>query len=106
MPYYRPVGENPIPRFQTIKATTISNGGRHHAAGRGASGFWVCNDTVVAIKHLHGRGRRVADVDIDGHHGDGVRDAFYDGPRALTIAAHELGRLCRRCRRLSRATSC
>ena len=35
---------------------------------------------------------RVAYVDIDAHHGDGVQDAFYDDPRVLTISLHESGR--------------
>jgi len=33
--------------------------------------------------------RRVAYVDIDVHHGDGVQAAFYDDPRVLTISIHE-----------------
>ena len=68
------------------------SGGLHHAAARHASGFCVFNDPVVAIKYLLGRGLRVAYVDIDAHHGDGVQDAFYDDPRALTISVHESGR--------------
>ena len=68
------------------------SGGLHHAAARHASGFCVFNDPVVAIKYLLGRGLRVAYVDIDAHHGDGVQGAFYDDPRALTISVHESGR--------------
>ena len=36
--------------------------------------------------------QRVAYVDIDVHHGDGVQAAFYDDPRVLTISLHQSGR--------------
>ncbi len=68
-------------------------GGLHHAMPRHASGFCVYNDVAVAISWLLGAGaRRVAYVDIDVHHGDGVQAAFYDDPRVLTISAHQDGR--------------
>ncbi len=67
------------------------SGGLHHAAARNASGFCVFNDPVVAIHYLLNRGLRVAYVDIDAHHGDGVQDAFYGDPRVLTISVHESG---------------
>jgi acetoin utilization protein AcuC len=35
--------------------------------------------------------RRVAYVDVDAHHGDGVQTAFYDDPRVLTVSLHESG---------------
>ena len=75
-----------------VAAAFNISGGLHHAAARHASGFCVFNDPVIAIKYLLGRGRRVAYVDIDAHHGDGVQDAFYDDPRVLTISVHESGR--------------
>ncbi len=75
-----------------VTAAFNISGGLHHAAARQASGFCVFNDPVVAIKYLLGRGLRVAYVDIDAHHGDGVQDAFYDDPRVLTISVHESGR--------------
>jgi acetoin utilization protein AcuC len=65
-------------------------GGHHHAMRRTASGFCVYNDLAVAIKWLLAAGaERVAYVDIDVHHGDGVQAAFYDDPRVLTISLHE-----------------
>ncbi len=67
-------------------------GGLHHAAPDHASGFCVFNDPAIAIKYFLARGLRVAYVDIDAHHGDGVQQAFYDDPRVLTISAHESGR--------------
>ena len=68
------------------------SGGLHHAAPGHASGFCVFNDAVMAIMPLVERGMRVAYVDIDAHHGDGVQDAFYQSDRVLTISLHEWGR--------------
>jgi acetoin utilization protein AcuC len=66
-------------------------GGLHHARASQASGFCYINDCVLAIQLLVGRGRRVAYIDIDAHHGDGVQEAFYDTDRVLTISLHETG---------------
>src|SRR5579875_158827 len=72
-----------------VHAVSIA-GGLHHAMRRAASGFCVYNDLVVAIKWLLAAGaERVAYVDTDVHHGDGVQAAFYDDPRVLTISLHE-----------------
>jgi acetoin utilization protein AcuC len=68
-------------------------GGGHHAAPDHASGFCIFNDIVIAIKHLLTKGLRVAYIDIDAHHGDGVQDAFYDTDKVLTISLHETGRV-------------
>ncbi|MGE5552857.1 MAG: acetoin utilization protein AcuC [Betaproteobacteria bacterium] len=68
-------------------------GGLHHAHRSRASGFCVYNDAAVAIAVLENRyDARVAYVDIDAHHGDGVQFAFYDDPDVLTISFHETGR--------------
>jgi len=65
-------------------------GGLHHALAARASGFCVYNDPAVAIARLLDQGaRRVAYVDVDVHHGDGVQAAFYDDPRVLTVSLHE-----------------
>jgi acetoin utilization protein AcuC len=65
-------------------------GGMHHAMAAHASGFGVYNDVAIAIAWLLGHGaERVAYVDIDAHHGDGVQAAFYDDPRVLTISLHQ-----------------
>jgi acetoin utilization protein AcuC len=65
-------------------------GGLHHAMAGHASGFCVYNDPAIAIAWLLGHGaQRIAYVDIDVHHGDGVQAAFYDDPRVLTISLHE-----------------
>jgi acetoin utilization protein AcuC len=55
-----------------------------------ASGFCVFNDAVLGIRTLLAAGaRRIAYVDIDAHHGDGVQAAFYDDPRVLTVSLHQ-----------------
>ncbi|MPV38243.1 acetoin utilization protein AcuC [Georgenia subflava] len=65
-------------------------GGMHHAMPQRASGFCVYNDIAVAIAWLLDNGaRRVAYVDLDAHHGDGVERAFWDDDRVLTISVHQ-----------------
>ncbi|MBB5075550.1 acetoin utilization protein AcuC [Nonomuraea endophytica] len=65
-------------------------GGLHHAMAATASGFCVYNDPAVAIAWLLSKGvSKIAYVDVDVHHGDGVQAMFYDDPRVLTISLHE-----------------
>src|SRR5579863_5286230 len=65
-------------------------GGLHHAMAGNASGFCVYNDPAVAIAWLLSQGaERIAYVDVDAHHGDGVQAAFWDDPRVLTVSLHE-----------------
>jgi acetoin utilization protein AcuC len=65
-------------------------GGLHHAMPARASGFCVYDDPAVAIAWLLAHGaERVAYVDVDVHHGDGVQAIFWDEPRVLTISLHE-----------------
>ncbi len=67
-------------------------GGLHHAMPGRASGFCVYNDVAVGIRWLLDQGaQKVAYVDVDVHHGDGVEAIFYDDPRVLTISLHESG---------------
>jgi acetoin utilization protein AcuC len=69
-------------------------GGLHHAMRDRASGFCVYNDVAVGIQHLLDQGaERVAYVDVDVHHGDGVEKIFWDDPRVLTISLHETGQM-------------
>ncbi|HEX5114014.1 MAG TPA: acetoin utilization protein AcuC [Pseudonocardiaceae bacterium] len=71
------------------RAVSIA-GGLHHAMPDHAAGFCVYNDCAVAISWLLDHGvDRVAYVDVDVHHGDGVQTAFYDDPRVLTISVHQ-----------------
>jgi len=67
------------------------SGGLHHAMPSRASGFCHVNDAVLAIQTLHNAGKRVAYVDIDAHHGDGVQAAFYSMPGVLTLSIHQTG---------------
>lgn len=65
-------------------------GGLHHAMPGAAAGFCVYNDAALAIARLLELGaERVAYVDVDVHHGDGVQAAFWDDPRVLTVSLHE-----------------
>lgn len=68
------------------------SGGLHHAMPDRASGFCVFNDAAIAIHWLVRQGLRIAYVDVDVHHGDGVQAAFYDTDRVLTISLHQDGR--------------
>jgi acetoin utilization protein AcuC len=69
-------------------------GGLHHAMPGQASGFCVYNDVAIAIRWLLDHGaKKVAYVDVDVHHGDGVQSIFYDDPRVLTISLHETGQM-------------
>lgn len=74
-----------------VDAAFNISGGLHHAAAGHASGFCVFNDPALAIRYLLDRGLRVAYVDIDAHHGDGVQNLFYHEDRVLTISIHESG---------------
>jgi len=69
-------------------------GGLHHAMKEKASGFCIFNDIGVAVAHLKKlyKDIRIAYVDIDCHHGDGVQWLFYDDPNVLTISYHQDGR--------------
>ena len=86
-------------------------GGLHHAMRGAASGFCIYNDAAVGIQWLLDHGvERVAYVDVDVHHGDGVERVFWDDPRVLTVSIHESRpgavpghRLARRHRRAGRA---
>ncbi len=78
---------------ESLHALNIS-GGLHHAMPERASGFCIYNDIAVGIKQLLADGaERVAYVDIDVHHGDGVEKIFWDDPRVLTISLHETGQM-------------
>ncbi|WP_182525582.1 acetoin utilization protein AcuC [Nocardioides dongkuii] len=69
-------------------------GGLHHAMPDRASGFCIYNDVAIGIQQLLDQGaQRVAYVDVDVHHGDGVERIFWDDPRVLTISLHETGQM-------------
>jgi acetoin utilization protein AcuC len=68
--------------------------GLHHAGRDHAAGFCVFNDCGVAIELLRRNSglERIAYVDIDAHHGDGVFYAFEDDPGVIFADMHEDGR--------------
>ena len=72
----------------------IPIGGLHHARRAGAAGFSVFNDCGIMIEVLRQRYGivRVAYVDIDAHHGDGVYYAFEEDPDLVIADIHEDGR--------------
>jgi acetoin utilization protein AcuC len=68
--------------------------GLHHASRGHAAGFCVFNDCGVVVEHLkkaHGL-ERIAYIDIDAHHGDGVYYGFEDDPALIFADLHEDGR--------------
>ncbi|MBV7700124.1 acetoin utilization protein AcuC [Streptomyces sp. TRM70350] len=76
-------------RGEALHAVNFA-GGLHHAMPAAASGFCIYNDASLAIARLLELGaERVAYVDVDVHHGDGVQAAFWEDPRVLTISLHE-----------------
>ncbi|MFE7135826.1 acetoin utilization protein AcuC [Streptomyces sp. NPDC057638] len=76
-------------RGETAHAVNFA-GGLHHAMPGAAAGFCVYNDASLAIARLLELGaERVAYVDVDVHHGDGVQATFWEDPRVLTISLHE-----------------
>ncbi len=68
--------------------------GLHHARRDSAAGFCVFNDCGVAIETLRSVHdlQRIAYVDIDAHHGDGVFYSFEDDPQLIFADLHEDGR--------------
>lgn len=77
----------------TRRRAFVPIAGLHHAGRERAAGFCVFNDCGVVIEHLrrqHGV-RRIAYVDIDAHHGDGVFYAFEDDPDVIIADLHESG---------------
>lgn len=80
--------------YKTDTAFNLT-GGMHHAHEQEAAGFCYFNDCAIAIAailHRTMHRMKIAYVDIDAHHGDGVEEAFYNTPDVLTISVHESGR--------------
>lgn len=66
-------------------------GGLHHALPARASGFCIFNDPAIAVQLLKRKFKKLAYLDIDLHHGDGVQWIFYQDPDVLTVSIHESG---------------
>ncbi|MDF1543170.1 MAG: acetoin utilization protein AcuC [Anaerosomatales bacterium] len=77
----------------TVRLFAVA-GGLHHAHRDRAAGFCIYNDPAIAMAMAlrEHPGLRIAYLDIDAHHGDGVQEAFYDTSDVLTISLHESGR--------------
>lgn len=67
-------------------------GGLHHAHPGRASGFCIFNDVALGVQRALDLGDRVAYLDIDAHHGDGVMYGFFQSGRVLDIDFHQDGR--------------
>lgn len=68
-------------------------GGTHHGMPDRANGFCYLNDPVLAIQSLRRNGaKRIAYIDIDAHHPDGVEHAFAGDPDTLLFSVHEENR--------------
>jgi len=79
---------------QTSKRAFIPIAGLHHATRNSAAGFCVFNDCGVVIEYLRKNFdiTRIAYVDIDAHHGDGVFYSFESDPNLIFADIHEDGR--------------
>jgi len=69
-------------------------GGFHHAMPDHAEGFCYINDIAIAIRYALSRmpDLKIAYIDLDAHHGNGVQHAFYNDPRVFVISLHETGK--------------
>ncbi len=77
-------------REEGYAAAFNPSGGLHHAQRDRAAGFCTVNDCALVAHDLLDHGaERIAYVDIDAHHGDGVQALFYGDPRVLTLSVHE-----------------
>lgn len=67
-------------------------GGKHHAKRDNSSGFCIFNDFAIAADiATKDHGLKVAILDIDAHHGDGVEELTFDNKDVLTFSIHESG---------------
>jgi acetoin utilization protein AcuC len=73
-------------------AVYVPGGGTHHGLADRANGFCYLNDPVLAIMALRRAGHRVAYVDLDAHHCDGVEVALAGAEAVLLISVHEAER--------------
>ena len=71
----------------------VPGGGTHHGLADRANGFCYLNDPVLALLAMRRQGfQRLAYIDIDAHHADGVEAALGDDPDILMISVHEAAR--------------
>jgi len=69
-------------------------GGFHHAMPNQVEGFCYLNDISISLIDALNKnpGLRVAYIDCDAHHGNGVQEAFYEDSRVMVISLHETGK--------------
>ncbi len=73
-----------------VRRAVNIGGGMHHAMAGHAAGFCIYNDAAIAIEWLLANGYdRIAYIDVDAHHGDGVQVKFEHDPRVMTISVHQ-----------------
>lgn len=71
----------------------VPAGGAHHGLSNRAWGFGIYNECALGAARLRDHGaERVAYIDLDVHHGNGVQWIFWDDPSVLTLSVHESGR--------------
>ena len=61
----------------------------HHAKAERADGFCLFNNMAIATQKLVNEGKKVFILDIDGHHGDGTQEIFYDSDQVLFCSVHQ-----------------
>jgi acetoin utilization deacetylase AcuC-like enzyme len=61
----------------------------HHAKPDRADGFCLFNNIAIATSKLVEEGKKVFILDIDGHHGDGTQQIFYESDRVLFCSLHQ-----------------
>ncbi len=69
-----------IARSKYIDQIYVPLGGFHHALPGKAMGFCPVNDVAIAVKRLTRSGEKVAIVDVDAHHGNGLQEILYRDP--------------------------
>ena len=81
-----------------LAADLVANGGRAYSLGGGlhhgmtgyANGFCFLNDLAFAINRLRDLGvQRIAYIDLDAHHCDGVAAAFPEDENLFVVSTHE-----------------
>lgn len=63
----------------------------HHAGRESAAGFCLFNNIAIAAQKMVNEGKKVMLIDIDGHHGNGTQDIFYDTNDVLFCSIHQEG---------------
>lgn len=63
----------------------------HHAGRETAAGFCLFNNIAIAAQKLVNKGKKVFLLDIDGHHGNGTQDIFYNSKDVLYCSIHQEG---------------